>query len=145
MLIEVGGERLTTTDGSMFTPSEIRMLVGNHNRLGGNLMYMIYENPKTSHLVPVKASFQWMAFLAPNYWAWIKGMTNLGWIHTVIIVVLGWLVLPYIIQIIYAGVKAGEHHANYLQQHGYEERGSIMALNEFDAIQKFHDDKTSSS
>ncbi len=83
-------------------------------------MYMIYENPKTSHVVPVKASFQWMAFLTPNFWSWIKGMTNLGWIHTAIMVVLGWLVVPYIIQCIYAGVKAGEHSAKYLQQHGYE-------------------------
>ena len=108
-------------------------------------MYMIYENPQTDHVVPVKASFQWMAFLSPSTWAWIRGMTNLGWIHLIIMVLLSWLVIPYIIQIIYAGVKAGEHHAKLLQQHGYEDRGSVMAISEFDAIQKHHDTKTSDS
>ena len=52
--------------------------------------------------------------------------------------------VPYIIQVIYAGVKAGEHHAKLLQQNGYEDRGSVMALSEFDAIKKFHDEKTAS-
>ena len=108
-------------------------------------MYMMYENPQTDHVVPVKASFQWMAFLSPPGWAWIRGMTNLGWIHFIIMVLLSWLVVPYIIQVIYAGVKAGEHHAKLLQQHGYEDRGSVMAISEFDAIQKHHDTKTSDS
>ena len=72
-------------------------------------------------------------------------MTNLGWIHFIIMVLLSWLVVPYIIQVIYAGVKAGEHHAKLLQQNGYEDRGSVMALSEFDAIQKYHDTKTSGS
>ena len=58
--------------------------------------------------------------------------------------VLSWLVVPYIMQAIYAGVKAGEHHAKLLQQNGYEDRGSVMALSEFDAIKKFHDEKTAS-
>ena len=44
-------------------------------------MYMMYENPQTNHPFPVKASFQWMTFLAPPNWAWIRGMTNLGWIY----------------------------------------------------------------
>ena len=108
-------------------------------------MYMMYENPQTDHVFPVKSRFQWMAFLSPPTWAWIRGMTNLGWIHFIIMVLLSWLVVPYIIQVIYAGVKAGEHHGKLLQQNGYEDRGAVMALSEFDAIQKFHDDKTSSS
>ena len=108
-------------------------------------MYMIYENPQTDHVVPVKASFQWMAFLIPFFWAWNKGMTNLGWIHFVIFLLLSWTFVTVIIQCIYEGVKAREHQARFLQQHGYEERGSIVALNEFDAIQKYHDTRTSGS
>ena len=108
-------------------------------------MYTMYENPQTDHLFPVKSSFQWMAFLTPANWAWVRGMANLGWIYFILSLFLAWLVIPAIIQAIYAGVKAGEHHAKLLQQNGYEDRGSVMALSEFDAIQKYHDTRTSGS
>jgi hypothetical protein len=100
-------------------------------------MYRIYQNSDTGHIVPVKAKFQWLAFLAPNYWAWMRGLIGLGWIHTILFVLLGWTGIVPLIQLIYQGVKAAQHHGGHLMSRGYVDRGEIEALDDFDAIGKF--------
>ena len=82
-----------------------------------------------------------MAFMYPFYWAWMKGLIGLGWIHFAIMILLGWLILPLIIQMIYQGVKAGEHYGEFLKRYGYEEDGVVLTMSEFEAITKYNQQK----
>ena len=100
-------------------------------------MYDIYTHKKTGHVVGIKSGFRWMAFLSPPYWAWTLGLTKLGWIHFLVLILLGWTGIVLIGQMIFEGIKAAEHLGTELIMNDYEKKGQVGGVNEYEAANKY--------